>query len=132
MPHARAKENGNVNAHESAIPTVKDIDDFGVFFLWAADTDFMETTPTFKTITPTQKTRFASTLRDLRERDEYSVAELADILGVTTVSVYQWESGVHCPRPDIIQTISLFFNVPIMSLFGMQASLDDSIEGERE
>jgi DNA-binding XRE family transcriptional regulator len=91
----------------------------------------METTPTFKTITLEQKEAFAKVLHELRERDGYSVAELADTLGVTSVSVYQWEAGSHCPRPETIHTIALFFNVSIGSLFGSQTD-DDSSGDERE
>jgi len=59
--------------------------------------------------TSTYTGRFAVRLRSLREKRGMSVEEFAENLGLSAITVYQWEQGKHAPSFDKIPEIAEFF-----------------------
>jgi Predicted transcriptional regulators len=50
--------------------------------------------------------RFAIRLRTLREKAGLTPEEVAEQLGVSLKTVYNWESGYTFPKPDQLPTIA--------------------------
>lgn len=58
-------------------------------------------------------------LRQLRESEKITQAELADKLGISEIAIWRYENGTGGePRADIILTIAQFFNVSTDFLLG--------------
>jgi len=53
------------------------------------------------------------TIRQLREAREWSQLELANRLGVTPSTVYNWERGRNEPRISQLRAMALAFGVPM-------------------
>ena len=72
--------------------------------------NYTDKMPTMKSMTRTRKPvdagtyegRFAVRMRQLREKAKLTHEDVAEALGVTVFSIYNWESGRHFP------SISLF------------------------
>lgn len=57
--------------------------------------------------------------REARVENGFTQGEIADILSVTEVTVYQWESGAKYPRiPHLIQ-LSRVYGKPVDYLIGL-------------
>jgi len=52
-------------------------------------------------------------LKQAREARDLSAAALADLLGVTRASIYQYEGGLQSPSPEAMRRLSEVLNVPI-------------------
>lgn len=55
-------------------------------------------------------------IRELREERGWSPAELADRLGVSLASVYNWEAEKHEPRASQFKALAQLFDVPMESI----------------
>ncbi len=55
--------------------------------------------------------RFAARLRRLRERRNLTVAEVAEVLGVSDQAVYHWESGHHQPAIALLPALAKLFGM---------------------
>ena len=63
---------------------------------------------------------FGKRLRQLRERDGLSVAELASQINVTPQAVYKWERDDSLPRRSSLDALVELLNAPeLESLFGV-------------
>ena len=61
---------------------------------------------------------FGDRLHELRTAYKLSFYQLADILGLTEVSVWQWEQNLNYPRAKNIKKLCDYFNVSIDYLLG--------------
>jgi transcriptional regulator with XRE-family HTH domain len=60
-----------------------------------------------------RKPNFASYLRDARIKRRLSVADVAEMVGVSTVSIYFWETD-HCrPRAENLSALCKVLKLPI-------------------
>lgn len=59
---------------------------------------------------------FQKNLKALRKAHNYTVRDFGSMLGVTHVSVLQWENGKNEPRLGMLRKIARVFNVPISQL----------------
>ena len=57
-----------------------------------------------------------TTIKALREKKEFTQAELADILGVSSKAVSKWETGKGLPDITLIEPISKALDVSVMEL----------------
>jgi transcriptional regulator with XRE-family HTH domain len=64
-------------------------------------------------------------LRDLRFKEEKTMKEFSEILGVSLNTVYRWEHNLTKPRYGVLTRLSLFFNVPMEWLLSKHTA-DDS------
>lgn len=48
-------------------------------------------------------------IKELRERNQFSQAELAKILGITRSSVNAWELGISVPSTKYVIELHIFF-----------------------
>ncbi len=55
--------------------------------------------------------RFAIRLRQLREKAKLTHEQVADQLGLSTVTVYQWESGISSPKIPMFPNIAKIYNL---------------------
>ncbi len=53
------------------------------------------------------------TIKELREEREWTPAQLADKLGVSLATVYNWEGGKTEPRATQFREIAQVFGVPM-------------------
>lgn len=60
----------------------------------------------------------SAAFRRLRAKSGMTQQEIADKVGVTKVSVGQWESGKATPRPAKLQALADLFGVPVSELLG--------------
>lgn len=60
-------------------------------------------------------------LRALRISAGLKQKDVADRLGISQVSVWQWESGVSLPRADKLPAIAELYGCTIDELYGPQA-----------
>lgn len=59
------------------------------------------------------------TLRELRKQNEMTQKELADLIGVSTVSLNRYEKGLRKPKLDKLKKISEVFGVSIKIISGV-------------
>lgn len=60
-------------------------------------------------------------LREAREDSGFTQGDTAEILGVSTVTVYQWERGCKAPRLPQLIRLSRLYGKPIDYLVGLHA-----------
>jgi DNA-binding XRE family transcriptional regulator len=69
-----------------------------------------------------RKPSFSGYLRDARIRRRLSVAEVAEQIGVTTASIYFWETD-HCrPRDENLSALCKVLKLPIRATREMSAA----------
>jgi transcriptional regulator with XRE-family HTH domain len=73
--------------------------------------------PSHKTITHDQQRAFARNIKQLMQRDELTVVEIAESVNVTTVAVYYWLNASSCPRMQTIEALACLFDVSVACLF---------------
>ena len=66
--------------------------------------------------TPGEEVRAVKTIRELREEHGWTQLELAIKLGVTPVTVYNWERGKYEPGATMFRRIAQAFEVPMESI----------------
>ncbi len=59
----------------------------------------------------------ASTLKSFRKTSGFTQQTVADAIGVTQGTVYQWEHGLCAPRTVIIPKLAELYKVPIDDIF---------------
>lgn len=75
-------------------------------------------------------TEFAQQIRALREAQGLSVRALANLLGVSKVTVWKWEKGDSKPRRRLIAPLARALNVAPFHLRLPEGSLGDAAEYE--
>lgn len=68
-------------------------------------------------------------IRELRERNGMSQAELARKLDVTRSSINAWESGLSTPTTQYVVALSKLFHVSTDHLLGTEAEFRLSLNG---
>ena len=59
-----------------------------------------------------------NSIKYYRVKHRMSQRDLANKLGVTSVSVWNWENGVHFPvKKKVVETLCSIFNIPLHELF---------------
>lgn len=61
-------------------------------------------------------------LTALREKFDWSVERLADVIGVSHVTVYCWESGERTPHMRSLRAIAAAFDIEAQELLGLSRS----------
>ena len=70
-------------------------------------------------------------IRDLRLKNNYTLVQLADLLGCKHSTIVSWENGVNEPGPKYLYKLNKVFNVEILSLLKESDNNDiNSIVGE--
>ena len=64
------------------------------------------------------KKSFGDLLRELREDNNISQQELADVLGVGRSAIGNYESGIRKPDMELLEAIADYFNVDMDYLYG--------------
>lgn len=67
-------------------------------------------------------------IKDVREDNDYTQNELADKLGVNRSTYANWENGDKLIPLDILDKISVLFNVPFSYLLNNESLKDKSIK----
>lgn len=67
-------------------------------------------------------------LKDLRKRKKLTQQELADIIGVTKLTILRWEKGDRQIKPDKAQLLAEFFGVDVGYLLGYYDDLDSALK----
>ena len=75
---------------------------------------------------------FAERLRQLREEQELTQAQLAEILGVALNTVSIWERGERLPKDELIPEIALALGVEMAYLFGLTDSREETRLSDEE
>lgn len=52
-------------------------------------------------------------LKIIKEKKKYNQQKIADVLNITTKTLYHYESGLEKPNLDLIVKMSRYFNVSI-------------------
>lgn len=60
-------------------------------------------------------------IKKLRIKEKMTQAELAESVGISTMSLQRYESGVRTPKPEIIEKIAYALCVETMELFGLSS-----------
>jgi DNA-binding XRE family transcriptional regulator len=66
-----------------------------------------------------RKPSFSSYIRDARIKRSLSVADVAEQVGVSTVSIYLWELGRTKPRADNLSALCKVLKLPIRATRAM-------------
>lgn len=62
--------------------------------------------------------QFKDRLKELREEAGLSINKIAEIMGVSKVSAWQWESGLNFPKELTLEKMADYFNVSLDYLMG--------------
>ena len=71
---------------------------------------------------------FGQQLRSLREAQGLSVRALAELVGVSKVTVWKWEKGDSLPRARLIMPLAKALDVPPLRLHPPFTDAEDSLE----
>lgn len=63
----------------------------------------------------------AHNLRRLRTADGLTLAQVAEVVGVTRQAVSAWERGIDVPRPSALDVLAVLYGVPVAELFREEA-----------
>ena len=77
------------------------------------------------------KLTLAGNIRAFRKERRYTQEQLAEILGVTAVAVYKWESGQSVPELELLVEMADFFDVSVDALLGYRMQ-DNGIEAAKQ
>ena len=61
---------------------------------------------------------FSNIIKELRKKEKYTQAELAEKLSVNQTTVSCWETGKATPPPEMLMTLAQFFGVTVDYLMG--------------
>ena len=73
---------------------------------------------------PSQDFPFKETLKRLRAAHELTQKQVAEKLGVATVTVSGWEIGKRVPEPQMLPKIAAVFGITVDNLLGYSAKAD--------
>lgn len=66
-------------------------------------------------------------LKELRKEKKLTQEKLAQEIGVSKITILRWENGERQIKPDKIQQLADFFNVPVGYLLGYDNELQNKI-----
>jgi transcriptional regulator with XRE-family HTH domain len=66
-------------------------------------------------------------MRELRERNEYSQQDIADMLGVDPQQYYRWEAGKNEPKSSVVIKLAHIYGVTTDYLYGKEDKMVEEI-----
>ena len=66
---------------------------------------------------------FGNKLRELRKQKGYTQQMVADMFECDRAKVAKWELGERLPKPDMLEQLGKFYNVPIAYLLETQKDM---------